>query len=110
MEKRRIFITNAIADSMLDKVAQLGKTFEVSFVDLDEMKGLELISGIKNQALIGTLNEMGISVKRSSEDFKFILEPGDIMYVINPNGKIKDLSGNRLPEYMTLTAKKYIIK
>lgn len=110
MEKKsRIFITAAIADSMLDKVAQLGKTFEVTYVDLEELVGLDLISGIKSKPLLGTLREMGIDVKQCPEDFKFILESGDILYVINPNGKVKDLNGDKLPETYTLTAKKYII-
>ncbi len=111
MEKKRFFISAAIADSMLDKVAQLGKTFEVSYVDLEELKGLELISGIKNRAIIGTLNDLGFDLKPCSEDFKFILEPGDTLFVLNPNGKVKELEGkDRLPEYMTITIKKYIIK
>ena len=110
-KKERFFISAAIADSMLDKVAQLGKTFEVSYTDLDELRGLDLISNIKNKAIVGSLKEQGIDVDLCSEDFKFILEPGDTLFVLNPNGKVKELEGkDRLPEHMTITIKKYIIK
>lgn len=109
-KKERFFISAAIADSMLDKVAQLRKTFEVSYTDLEELRGLDLISNIKNLAIIGSLREQGINVDPCSDDFKFILEPGDTLYVLNPNGKVKELEGkDRLPEHMTITVKKYTI-
>lgn len=108
MEKKRNFISAMIADSMMEGIAQLGGNINISYVSLDELKGLEFFSLIRNQALIGTLREMGIDCDLCSDYKRVILQSGDILYVINPGREILSLADEDiLPEDTTLTVKKY---
>jgi hypothetical protein len=109
--ENRIFISANIADSMTDCIAQLGLDFNIKFVSPDELKGLKFYSLIKNKALVGTLNDMGISAEICNSDSKINLTKGDILYVVNPNRDILKLSNeDRLPGDTTITIKKYTVK
>ncbi len=110
MEKR-IFISAAIADSMTDCIAQLGLDFNIKFVSPDELKGLKFYSLIKNKALVGTLNDMGIDVEVCSSENRITLTKDDILYVVNPNRDILKLSNeDKLPGDTTITVKKYTVE
>lgn len=109
MEKKRFFISAMIADSMMDNIAQLSGNINISYVSLDELKGLDFISLVRNQALVGTLNEKGIKCELCSDYKKVILQSGDILYVINPGREILSLADEDiLPEDTTLSVKKYV--
>lgn len=108
MKKMRNFISAMIADSMMDGIAQLDGCIKISYVSLDELKGLQFISLIKNQALVGTLNEEGIQCEVCPDFKKVILQSGDTLYVIKPGREILSLADEEvLPEDTTLTVKKY---
>ena len=109
MEKKRNFISANIADSMMEVIAQLRGSVNISYVSLDELKGLEFFSLIKNQALVGTLNSKGVRCDLCTDYKKVILQSGDTLYVINPGREILSLAGkDMLPEDTTLTVKKYV--
>ena len=109
MEKKRFFISAMIADSMMDNIAQLSGNINISYVSLDELKGLDFISLVRNQALVGTLNEKGIKCELCSDYKKVILQSGDVLYVINPGREILSLADEDiLPEDTTLSVKKYV--
>lgn len=106
--KKRNFISAMIADSMMDGIAQLDGCIKISYVSLDELKGLEFFSLIKNQALVGTLREKGINCNICPDFKKVVLQSGDTLYVINPGREILSLVDEVvLPEDTTLTVKKY---
>ena len=108
MEKSRNFISAHIADNMMAGIAQLGGSIKISYVSLDELRGLEFFSLIRNQALIGTLREKGINCELCTDSKKVILQSGDTLYVINPGRDILSLADEEiLPEDITLTVKKY---
>jgi hypothetical protein len=109
MKKERNFISAMIADSMMDGIAQLDGCIKISYVSLDELKGLEFFSLIRNQALVGTLREKGINCELCSDYRRVILQSGDTLYVINPGREILSMADNDiLPEDTTLTVKKYV--
>ncbi len=109
MEKKRNFISANIADSMMDGIAQLKGAISISCVSLDELKGLEFFSLIRNQALVGTLNEKGIKCDLCTDYKRVILQSGDTLYVINPGREILSMvDEDILPEDTTLTVKKYV--
>lgn len=108
-EKRRIFISAMIADSMMDNIAQLNGDISISYCGLDELKELEFFSLIRNQALVGTLKEKGINVELCSDYKKVILQSGDILYVINPGREILSMADEEiLPADTTISVKKYV--
>lgn len=108
-KKKRNFISAMIADSMMDGIAQLSGNINISYVSLEELKGLEFFSLIRNQALVGTLNEEGIDCDLCSDYKKVILQSGDTLYVINPGREILSMAEEDvLPEDTTLTVKKYV--
>lgn len=104
----RNFISAHIADNMMAGIAQLGGSIKISYVSLDELKGLKFFSLIRNQALVGTLKENGIECELCSEYKKVVLQSGDALYVINPGREILSIADEEiLPADITLTVKKY---
>lgn len=106
-EKGRKFLTNAIADSMFDKIKN-GKTYiTAELVPLEDLKDPDIISGLKEPIIVNSLREKGIYVELN--EFKITLIQGDILYVINPGIKLSLVKGDVIPPTATMTVTKYTV-
>lgn len=109
MEESRKFVGTNFLDQMCDLLKQSGGEFTITgkVVPLEELRGHNLISFIKEKALVNTLSEKGINLEVNPT--KVALLPGDEVYVINVLGvKLHEVKEEEvLPESATLTVTRY---
>ena len=112
--KKRIFVTSVITDNMLRNSKNQENEIKCSGSSLEELRsvldqGEKVTFALRNGALVGTLRKKGIPAEVNP--IEITLEKGDILFVLDPGGKIHDLIyESELPDYMTITVGKYEIK
>lgn len=112
--KKRIFVTSVLTDNMLRNAKSQEyeiKCYSSSLYELRKIldQGENVTFALRNGALVGTLRKRGIPAEVNP--IEITLEKGDILFVLDPGGKIHDLIyEDELPEYMTITVGKYEIK
>lgn len=110
MENKRYFLSINLADGMVDALKDRGIVIPMS-AELDELKGKELFSSVRNKGVLGTLREKwGIVPKENVE--KFSLEKGDVLYTLKFSDKrvFEYAEAEKLPDYVTIIVTKYEIK
>ncbi len=111
--KKRIFVTSVLTDNMLRNAKTREYEIKCSGSSLEEIRtvldqGEKVTFALRNGALVGTLRKKGIPAEINP--IEITLEKGDILFVLDPGGRIHDLIyENELPDYMTITVGKYEI-
>jgi len=111
MKTKRNFLAPNITESMLGAIRTGGgiQKFESS---VEELRQCELLySSINNQALMGTLEKLGVNPKKIE---KFSLDSDDSLFVVRVEGlekPIRDYSSlPALPEPCTLVITRYKVR
>lgn len=105
---KRRFLSTVLTASMTETAKGCDLKIDKETHTIDILKGKNFISALTNEALANYLQSQGIQDAKVSPKTRISLQPGDELFIINPNIKLHELSpGEALPEHVTVTVTRY---
>lgn len=103
MKRSRSFLTTTgFTASMIEKARGLDLSIDGELLTVDDIKGIEFISALKDIRLSEYLIENGVP-SATLGPIKIYPQAGDTIYMVNPGISLHDLRDDKLPSHVSIT-------